>query len=255
MKTKSGTLYGIGVGPGDPELIPVKAVNIIGTVGIIYTAASSKNDYSLAVEIARPYIPPSAAIHAMSFPMSKDPQVKQRAWQQHARQIVETLKSGQNAAFLTLGDPLTYSTYGYIVRHILEVWPQAPVVTVPGISSFQAAAAATNTPLVEGDESLLIVSGVHGGERLRALAASVENVVCLKAYRNMQSICDTLEETGLAQGSVSVANCSRKEEKIYYDLQALANERPNYWTLIIAKQQPDVASKNSERVKAHDETA
>ena len=69
MKTNSGTLYGIGVGPGDPELIPVKAVNLIGKVDIIYTAASSKNNYSLAVEIARPYIPAYAIIHAMSFPM------------------------------------------------------------------------------------------------------------------------------------------------------------------------------------------
>ena len=236
MKSKSGTLYGIGVGPGDPELIPVKAVNLIGKVDIIYTAASSKNDYSLAVEIAKPYIPASAAIHSMSFPMSKDPNVKQRAWEEHALQIVETLKSGQSAAFLTLGDPLTYSTYGYLIRHIQRLWPLAPIVTVPGISSFQAAAATTNMPLVEGDESLLIVSGVHGGERLRALAESVENVVCLKVYRNMQSICDALEETGLAQGSVSVANCSRKEEKVYYDLRDLEHERPNYWTLIIAKQ-------------------
>ena len=236
MKSKSGTLYGIGVGPGDPELIPVKAVNLIGKVDIIYTAASSKNDYSLAVEIAKPYIPASAAIHNMSFPMSKDPNVKQRAWEEHALQIVETLKSGQSAAFLTLGDPLTYSTYGYLIRQIQRLWPLAPIVTVPGISSFQAAAATTNMPLVEGDESLLIVSGVHGGERLRALAESVENVVCLKVYRNMQSICDALEETGLAQGSVSVANCSRKEEKVYYDLRDLEHERPNYWTLIIAKQ-------------------
>ena len=236
MKSKSGTLYGIGVGPGDPELIPVKAVNLIGKVDIIYTAASSKNDYSLAVEIAKPYIPASAAIHSMSFPMSKDPNVKQRAWEEHALQIVETLKSGQSAAFLTLGDPLIYSTYGYLIRHIQKLWPRAPIVTVPGISSFQAAAATTNMPLVEGDESLLIVSGVHGGERLRALAESVENVVCLKVYRNMQSICDALEETGLAQGSVSVANCSRKEEKVYYDLRDLEHERPNYWTLIIAKQ-------------------
>lgn len=242
MKKKNATLYGIGVGPGDPELIPVKAVNLIGKVDIIYTAASSKNDYSLAVEIAKPYIPASAAIHAMSFPMSKDPQVKQRAWEKHALQIVETLKNGQNAAFLTLGDPLTYSTYGYIIRYIQKLWPQAPIVTVPGISSFQAAAAATNTPLVEGDESLLIVSGVNGGERLRILATSVENVVCLKAYRNIKSVCDALEATGLAQGSVSVANCSRKEEKIYYDLRDLANETPNYWTLIIAKQNPDVES-------------
>jgi precorrin-2/cobalt-factor-2 C20-methyltransferase len=236
MTTKSGTLYGIGVGPGDPELIPVKAINLIGKVDIIYTAASSKNDYSLAVEIAKPYIPASTAIQTMSFPMSKDPHVKKSSWQRHAHQMVETLKNGQNAAFLTLGDPLIYATYGYLIRHIEELWPQAPIVTIPGISSFQAAAAATNTPLAEGDESLLIVSGIHGAERLRALASSVENVVCLKVYRNMQSIGKALEETGIAHGSVSVAKCGRKGEKVFYDLRDLEHERPNYWTLIIAKQ-------------------
>jgi precorrin-2/cobalt-factor-2 C20-methyltransferase len=255
MNAKSGTLYGIGVGPGDPELIPVKAVNLISKVNIIFTAASSKNEYSLAVDIAKPYIPTSTAVHALSFPMSKDPQVKQRAWRQHALQIIETLKSGRDAAFLTLGDPLTYSTYGYMIRHILEQWPQAPICTVPGITSFQAAAAATNTPLVEGDESLLIVSGVQGGERLHALAKSVENVVCLKAYRNIHSICDALESSGLAQGSVSVANCSRKEEKIFYDLRDLANEAPNYWTLIIAKQNRATPLRNLAKGQVTDATS
>jgi precorrin-2/cobalt-factor-2 C20-methyltransferase len=255
MKKKVGTLYGIGVGPGDPELIPVKAVRLMGRVEIIFTAASTQNDFSLAVEIARPYIPAHAVIHPLSFPMSKDLRVKQRAWHRHALQIVETLKTGRNAAFLTLGDPLTYATYGYMIRCIRELWPQAPICTVPGVTSFQAAAAATNTPLVEGDESLLIVSGVADGERLRRLAKCVENVVCLKAYRNMHGICDALEAAGLAQGSVAVADCSRKAEKIFYDLRALADQAPNYWTLIIAKKNPSAAAGNPAKVEVMDETA
>jgi len=255
MKKKSGTLFGIGVGPGDPELIPVKAVKLIGRVEIIFTAASSRNDFSLAVEIARPYIPAAAVIHPLSFPMSKDPHVKQRAWRRHALQIIETLKGGRDAAFLTLGDPLTYSTYGYVIRHIRQQWPEAPICTVPGVTSFQAAAAATNTPLVEGDESLLIVSGVPGGERLRELAKSVENVVCLKAYRNMPAICEALEAAGLARGSVAVADCSRKEEQIFYDLRDLAGEAPNYWTLIIAKNDRAAGAGNPAKAEVIDETA
>jgi precorrin-2/cobalt-factor-2 C20-methyltransferase len=229
-----GTLYGIGVGPGDPELLPIKAIRLLGHADVVFTAASTRNDYSLAVEIARPHIPAATPIEKLDFPMGASESVKANTRQQNAARIAEVLECGRNAAFLTLGDPLTYSTYGYIIRWLKQGWPHLPICTVPGITSYQAAAAAINQPLVEGEESLLILSGVHGGDRLRDLPRKPEKVVFLKAYRNIDGIRQALEDAGMAAGSVAVCNCSRPDERIIEDLQALAQLPPNYWTLIIA---------------------
>jgi precorrin-2/cobalt-factor-2 C20-methyltransferase len=231
----TGTLFGIGVGPGDPELIPVKAVRILGSVDRVFTAASTKNNYSLAVEIARCHIPEQTAIEELKFPMCKERSEMKDAWRHNARRIAAVLETGQSAAFITLGDPLTYSTYGYILRDLQAGWPHLKVVTVPGITSYQAAAASTNQPLVEGEESLLIMSGVNGGERFARMTEKPDNVVFLKAYRNVDGICQALESADMCSDSVAVVNCSREDEKIIKDLEALRQQKPNYWTLIIAR--------------------
>jgi precorrin-2/cobalt-factor-2 C20-methyltransferase len=231
----SGTLFGIGVGPGDPELIPIKAVRILQQVERIFTAASAKNDYSLAVEIAKPHIPQKTAIENLQFPMSKDRAVMERAWHRNARRIVDVLEAGHSCAFLTLGDPLTYSTYGYIMGHLQNQWPHLSMVTIPGITSYQAAAAAVNRPLVQGEESLLIMSGVHGGERFEQMPAKPDNVVFLKAYRNVEGICHALRDADMLNSSIAVTNCSQEEEEIHTDLNRLRQQKPNYWTLIMAR--------------------
>ncbi len=240
----AGTLFGIGVGPGDPELIPVKATRILKTVDVVFTAASSRNEYSLAVEIGRPYIPEQTPIEKLDFPMCKTREVKEEAWHQNAARIAAVLEEGKSAAFLTLGDPLTYSTYGYIIRFLKAHWSHLPIQTVPGITSYQAAAAAVNQPLVEGEESLLILSGVHGGDRFRSLAQKPDNVVFLKAYRNVDGICDALRDSGMAAGSLAVSDCSRENQSIYHDICDLKDLAPNYWTLIIAKQSENDPAKS-----------
>lgn len=238
MKTHTyGTLYGIGVGPGDPDLIPVKAVKALGGVDIIFAAASTKNPHSQAVEIARPHLPADVELRLLGFPMTKDTAKKTAAWRAHAETILGELAKGRSAAFLTLGDPLTYATYGYVLNQILLLMPAAPVVTIPGITSFQAAAARINQPLVEGEESLLILSGVEGGQQLRRYAEAVDNVVFLKAYRNIGDIADALEEQGMLATSVAVANCSRAGEEVITDVKGLAERDPAYWTLVMAKRE------------------
>lgn len=232
----AGTLFGIGVGPGDPELIPVKATRILQSVDVVFTAASSRNEYSLAVQIGQPYIPENTPIEKLAFPMCRDHGEKQNAWRQNAARIAAVLRGGRSAAFLTMGDPLTYSTYGYIIRCLKADWPCIAIRTVPGITSYQAAAAAINQPLVEGEETLMILSGVQGGECFRNLACKPDNVVFLKAYRNVAGICDALREARMSAGSVAVSNCSRDDQHIYHDIGELQNQEPNYWTLIIAKQ-------------------
>ena len=234
-KPRYGTLYGIGVGPGDPDLIPLKSVNILKQVATIFAASSSKNVHSQAVNIARPHIPQTTPVRILSFPMTKDQAEKEACWKENAKTIIDELEKGQDVAFLTLGDSMTFATYGYVLRYVLELAPEAPVVTVPGISAYQAAAARVNRPLVEGEESLLILSGAEGGERLRELSQAVDNVVFMKAYRHAADICDVLEEKNMLTTSVAVANCGLEDEAVIEDLNELKTRKPGYWTLVIGK--------------------
>ena len=236
MKKKAGTLYGIGVGPGDPDLITLKAVKILNQVDIVFAAASTKNNHSLAVNIARPHIPQNATVQMLRFPMTRDKDETREAWQAHSRTIIGELEKGKNAAFLTLGDSLTYSTYGYILRHIQDAAPHIEIQTVPGITSYQASAARLNTPLVEGEESLMVVSGATGGDRLRKLSAKPENIVFLKAYRHVTDIKAAIDEIGNYPSCVGVKSCGQPNEEIIRDIAELSRCAPDYWTLIIAKQ-------------------
>ena len=232
---KNGILYGIGVGPGDPELITMKAVKLLETVDVIYTASSSKNDFSLALEIAQPYLPDNLDVQSLSFPMTTDKSVANRAWEDNAAIIAEQVNSGKRVAFLTLGDPLTYSTFGYVLQKIQKLHPGVEVETVPGITSYQAAASRINRVLVEAEESLLLTSGAFGGENVRRVNGSVENVVLLKAYKNVGDISDALDEAGMLGNSAAVSKCGRKGESITHDIRGLAANDPDYWTLILAK--------------------
>jgi len=235
MPNKKGILYGLGVGPGDPELVTLKAARVLNSADVVFAASSSKNSYSMAVSIAKPHIPDLTPVRMLRFPMTRDKAELKTAWVEHAKTIIAVCESGKNAAFLTLGDAMTYSTYGYILKEIRTLAPDLPVVSVPGITSYQAAAAATNTPLVEGEESLLVVSGAKGGDRLRDLACRPDTVAILKAYRNITDICNALEDADMRECSLAVSNCSLPEQSIHTDIRKLCHRKPEYWTLVLAK--------------------
>jgi precorrin-2/cobalt-factor-2 C20-methyltransferase len=175
-------------------------------------------------------------VRMLQFPMTKDREETRKAWKTHAETIISELEQGKNAAFLTLGDPMTYSTYGYILKNIQKIAPHIPITTIPGITSYQAAAACINTPLVEGEECLLVVSGVNGGDRLRQMTMKPENVVFMKAYRNIKDINAAIEGASGFTRCVGVSNCSLPDQKIYPDTREFNDRSPEYWTLIIAKQ-------------------
>ncbi len=235
MNMKKGTLYGIGVGPGDPELITLKAVKALEIVHVIFAASSSKNQHSLAVTIAKPYIDGDTEVRLLDFPMTKDKRVTYPAWRENARALKREMDQGLDVAFLTLGDPMTYSTYGYILKQLQDLDPLARIRTIPGICTPQAVAARLNTVLVEDEESLVITSGALGGERLRNISQCVENVVLFKAYRNTKDINDAMEETGFLEYSMAISRCGRDKEQIITNVRDLEMMPPDYWTLVIAK--------------------
>lgn len=229
-----GKLYGTGVGPGDPELLTLKAVRVINEADVIFTAASSKNSYSLAVEIARPHIRSGAEIISLPFPMTREKEVTESAWLSNASTIADVLRSGRTAVFLTLGDPNTYSTFGYIMKSMKVIMPEAVIEIVPGITSFHAAAARLNRTLVEADQSLLITSGAFGGQHLKTCMDSIENLVMMKTYKNTRLNNQVLKDTGFFENSVAISKCGREGEEVIDNIAELENRKPDYWTLILA---------------------
>ncbi len=231
-----GTLYGIGVGPGDPELLTLKAVKVLGGVAHIFAAASTKNDYSLALDIVSDYIRPGTPVDHLAFPMTFNRESMETAWQANCEKVVEVLRRGDNAAFLTIGDPLTFSTYIYLVRKVRAKLPEADIETIPGITSFQAAAACANVPLAEGEESFTVISGAKGGERLKDVVPVTDNVILLKAYRQFPQILEQVEQLGLKESCCFISRCGLEGQVVEHDFEKMTQlEQPHYLSLMIIK--------------------
>jgi precorrin-2/cobalt-factor-2 C20-methyltransferase len=231
-----GTLYGIGVGPGDPELLTLKAVKALKRVEHVFAAASTKNDYSLAHEIVRSHLPPNTPLDQLAFPMTFDPNHLEDAWLANCEKVVEILKQGKNAAFLTLGDPLTFSTFIYLMRKIRKRLPEVAITVVPGITAFQAAAACALVPLAEGEEVITIISGAKGAGRLKDVIEVSDSVVLMKTYKHLPQILDQIADVGLQDNCCFISRCGLEGEIIEQDFNRLSQfKQPHYLSLMIVK--------------------
>lgn len=231
-----GTLYGIGVGPGDPELLTLKAVRILKEVSHVFAASSSKNDYSLAQSIVADHLPPGVPVDHLAFPMTFNPERLENAWLANCEKVVEMLSRGKNVAFLTIGDPLTFSTFIYLMRKIRKRLPGVNISVVPGITSFQAAAACANEPLAEGEEAITIVSGAKGGDRLKDVVQFAENVVLMKTYKRFPQIISQIREEGLENNCCFISRCGLEGQVVERDFKKLSEmEQPHYLSLMIIK--------------------
>jgi precorrin-2/cobalt-factor-2 C20-methyltransferase len=233
--TNKGTLYGLGVGPGDPGLITLKAVEVLKKVAVVFAAGSSKNEYSLALNVVAAHLPPTLAVRRLDFPMTHDQAALDAAWLANAQAVKAELDAGRDAAFLTIGDPLTYSTYGYLLRTLMAIDPQARVETVPGVTAYHAAAAKLNLPLVESKESLLVVSGVSDLNDIPALAACGDNLVIMKTYKNYDQIIDKLNELPTRRRTYCVSQCGLPGERVIHDAASLRGQKMPYLSLILVK--------------------
>ncbi len=230
-----GKLFGVGVGPGDPDLISLKAVKVLNSVSVVYCAYSPKNSYSLAREIVAPHLRDDVPLVRLDFPMTREKERLQQAWSRNAYQIFHTLRDGKDAAFVTLGDPMIYSTFGYVMRAIKEIAPEVEITIVPGISSFQAAAAATGRVLAEAEESFVVISGAMGARKLKEVAGVADTVIMLKVYKQYEEILQGLQTLNLSKDSVLVTRCGLEGEKIIKDLEGPNGSIPPYLSLLIIK--------------------
>ncbi len=232
---KPGTLYGVGVGPGDPELITLKAVKVLNQVEVIFAAASSKNEYSLALENAESHMHNGAEVVRLNFPMTRDRDTLEKAWEENANRVLEFLQQGKDVAFITIGDPLTYSTFGYIMQTIGDMAPEVPMCVVPGITSYQAATAVAKEVMAAQEQTFCVISGSKGGERLKDVISRVDCVVMLKVYKHFDEILDTLKELGMSNQVTLVSRCGMKDQVICKNPEELRGKKIPYLSLMIVK--------------------
>ena len=236
----TGTLYGIGVGPGDPEWMTVKAARILSTCRHVCVPRSDLAADSVALEIARVYLRPDAVVHEQSFPMTADPSVLQQHWQAAAREVHEILSRGEDCCFLTLGDALLYSTYIYLLRELQAIDPAVRVVTVPGVTAFSAAAALANRPVGEGKQLVTIVPASDDFSQFAEALDRGGTVVLMKVGRRLERVLDELEARNLLDQAVFVSHAGMPQQHVETDLRRLRglSEKAGYLSILIIQASP-----------------
>lgn len=228
--SEKGKLYGIGVGPGDTELLTLKAARILKTVPVVFTPKSSKEKESIALSIVRPILEEREDYKRLMlvtpiFPMIEDKDELEKIWTSASEMIAQYLDSGRDVAFITLGDPSVFSTYSYLQKKLKGRYE---IETVPGITSFTACAAARNEALVEQNDVLTVVPKID--DRLEQILEYSDSVVLMKASRNTSQLEQIIEEKERPKDIYSVQNCTRENEKI---IEGFSNEKPYLTTTII----------------------
>lgn len=223
-----GKLWGVGVGPGDPELLTLKAVRVLRQADVVILPDAGGQEKT-ALNIVQEHID-GKPLSFVKMPMVRDKAVMEKAHEQAAKEICALLDQGKQVAFLTLGDPTIYSTYMYLHEKVFA-WGY-PVEVVPGVPSFCAAAARLNRSLCLGREPLLVIPASHDSQALLDVPA---NKVFMKAGRSILELQQTLLDRGQLDGASMVENCGMPNERVYPRFADL-KEPSGYFSLVIAKQ-------------------
>ncbi len=230
-----GTLYGIGIGPGDPELITLKGARLLAQCQHIFVPKARNSADSVALSIAGQHLSPEARIQEIVFPMTNDQAKLHQHWDKSAQQVAAVLETDQDACFLTLGDSLLYSTYIYLIRALRTLVPGINIVTVPGITAFSAAAAMTNFPIGEAKNPVTIIPATDNLENVRQALANKGTVILMKIGERLKQVLDVLEETGTIEQGVFVSHASMENQIIETNLRRLreADSQAGYLSIIL----------------------
>ena len=228
-----GTFYGIGVGPGDPELLTVKAINAIKNVDVLIAPKTEKKEGSVALSIARPYLKKNIEIVYQTFPMVKDFADSSEVFENNKNEILALLNDGKNVAFLTLGDPMFYSTYIYIFR--LMESSGVKIETIPGVPAFLAIAAQVGRPLAYGNDILTIIPATAERKKIVEALEKSDTSVLMKVYKNFEEVAEILDGQEMSGNAVLVSRCGLEDEKIITDINAHKFDKLNYLSTILAR--------------------
>ncbi|MCY0887359.1 MAG: precorrin-2 C(20)-methyltransferase [Alicyclobacillaceae bacterium] len=234
--TSPGTLYGVGVGPGDAELITVKAYRLLQTSPVIAYPNKRMGAKSYALTIVEEYVDVAEKqMLGLVFPMTKDVEKLEEHWLETVETVYERLQAGLDVAFVTEGDPMLYSTFIHMSRRMRLTHPEVPVVSVPGVSSVNAAANQLGVPLADGDEVVAIVPAHADLAAMRTALATHDCVVFLKVAKVLDEMVPLLDEMGLLDCAKVCTQVTSQQERVWHDVRELKGATLPYLTLMVVR--------------------
>lgn len=232
----SPRLYAVGVGPGNPELLTLKAVRVLRAADVIVAPTGQAEAASYALGIIAAHLDRERQlVLERVFPMSRDEEELRPYWEATAREVADHIAAGRTVAFVTIGDPLLYSTFLYLLRILRDRNPEIAVEIVPGITSVGAAAAAAGVPLAMAAERLAILPATYEAAQLRQTLRDFDCVVLMKVSRVFDQVYALLCELGLERQGVFIRRVGSREEDVVTDLASLVGNKLDYLSLLIVR--------------------
>jgi precorrin-2/cobalt-factor-2 C20-methyltransferase len=231
----SAIIWGVGVGPGAPDLVTLRAIATVRRADVLVLPRSSDFGESVAWSIVKDHIDPDAVQERLplTFPMSNDPARVRPYWERALSEIGARVTAGKSVAFVTEGDPTLYSTFVYLQRQAAKRWPEVRVEVVPGVTSVTAVPAAAGISLADGRERIAIVPAAYGIEDADELLRKFDTVVFMKIGPEMGRVVEALERHGLLDRAVYVAKATMRGERIVRDVRDVKGERGDCFAMVV----------------------
>lgn len=232
---KTGKLYGVGIGPGDPQYLTLRAADVLRTVDVIFTVISQNASASVSRRVVE-FLQPRGEIRLQTFTMSRDKTIRTAQVQANADAIIKELRAGHDCAFATLGDAMTYSTFGYVLEIIRAAIPDLELEIVPGITSFATLTAKGERVLVENSELLRVIPCFRSEMAETLDFPKGSTTILLKTYRSRKALLARLrreENIEILYGE----QLGMDGQQVLSDLDAIANRQEEYLSLIMVKKQ------------------
>jgi precorrin-2/cobalt-factor-2 C20-methyltransferase len=238
----STTLYIIGVGPGDPDLLTRKAFILLNQCPVIATPNGSKNGISTALSIVEKAMDIShKEVHNLHFPMQKihgdtgPSNDVQKAWTSAAKQVIALLAEGKDVVFPTLGDPAIYSTGYYLYETILSLQKNTNIIFVPGIAAMSSCSAATSVPICLGDDKLAVIPATFSMHDIQDILENFDTIVLMKVHKVLDGLITLFTKLDLLEKAVLVERAGMEDECIHTNLQNIQGQVHYFSTIIVRK--------------------
>ncbi|HSI50610.1 MAG TPA: precorrin-2 C(20)-methyltransferase [Ideonella sp.] len=237
----TGTLFGVSLGPGDPELMTRRAFALLQRPDAVWTwpiRSGKSESYALAIASRAGLTPPAASAgesQALLFPMTHDGEKLGRAWLRAAQTVLPLLQAGRDVLFLVEGDASTYATFGHLAQTVKAMAPEVAVEIVPGVPSFIASCAELGQPLAEQDDTVAIVPAAYGVDLVERLLDDFDTLVLMKVKPLLDELIALFERRGLLDRVCFVEKAGAPEERVVRDITTLRGEKVNYLSLLIVQ--------------------
>jgi precorrin-2/cobalt-factor-2 C20-methyltransferase len=230
-----GMLYGVGIGPGDPELMTLKGLRLLKQVPVVAFPAGTAGNPGIAQQTIAPWLQINQIQLALTFPYVQDENILTQAWQTAATQVWHYLEQGQDVVFVSEGDVSFYSTFTYLAQTLQQICPQVVIQTIPGICSPLAAAAALGIPLTIRSQKLIVLPALYTVTDLETALLFADVVVLMKVSSVYEQVWAVLQKHRLLERSYVVERATRPDQVIYADLRDRPTLKLPYFSLLIVQ--------------------